>query len=648
MTSTNAKQARSRVYLDIGRFFFENAIPFNVARSPSFINMCRSIGSYGRGLKPPTMDELRTWILKEELDTSEEIVNDIKKTWAHTGVSILSDGWTDISGRTLINFLVNNPNGTVFLRCVDASEHVKDADLLFKLLDGIVEEVGEELVVQVVTDNASNYKAVGKILMEKRKHIYWTPCAAHCLDLMLEKIGELPQHKRAVLKAKKVSNFIYNHAWVLALMRKFTKREIIRPAVTRFATSVLTLRCMYELRQPLESMFTSQQWAGCKWANTSDGKEVRKIVLKDKTFWPSVSYALKTTESLVEVLRLVDSEKKPAMGYIYNAMDKAKEEIAKNLGGELAYYKEIWGIIDEKWEFQLHRPLHAAAYFLNPEFQYQDNFLFDAEVKAGLYSSMKKIIPNSNDFLTADLQLDDFRKKQGLFGYENAKRSVSKRSPVDWWINFGDEVPELQKFAIKVLGLTCSSSACERNWSTFNQVHTKKRNRLTTKKMNDLVYILYNKKLKDRHLKLQEVTEDPLVLDDIASDDEWVANPPNPNDIGEEIETSTLYQEEHNVICDSQGLEGGSGGGGGGARASGGASKRKMSKGKDKETRPMKKSKGKDKGKGVLIHEEEEEEFQDASSDDLDELDGLPIRFEDDSLDDEASDEDDIMDEDDY
>ncbi|XP_038695505.1 keratin, type II cytoskeletal 68 kDa, component IA-like [Tripterygium wilfordii] len=199
--------------------------------------------------------------------------------------------------------------------------------------------------------------------------------------------------------------------------------------------------------------------------------------------------------------------------------------------------------------------------------------------------------------------------------------------------------------------------------------------------MNDLVYILYNKKLKDRHLKLQEVTEDPLVLDDIASDDEWVANPPNPNDIGDEIETSTLYQEEHNVIGDSQGLEGGSGGGGGGAsgggnggasgggdggsggdgggagasgagvsgaRASGGASKRKMSKGKDKETRPMKKSKGKDNGKGVLIREEEEEEFQDASSDDLDELDGLPIRFEDDSLDDEASDEDDIMDEDDY
>lgn len=66
---------------------------------------------------------------------------------------------------------------------------------------------------------------------------------------------------------------------------------------------------------------------------------------------------------------------------------------------------------------------------------------------------------------------------------------------VDWWESFGDEVPELRLFAMKVLSLICSASACERNWSTFNQVHTKKRNRLSTSKMNSLVYIMYNKKM---------------------------------------------------------------------------------------------------------------------------------------------------------
>ena len=29
-------------------------------------------------------------------------------------------------------------------------------------------------------------------------------------------------------------------------------------------------------------------------------------------------------------------------------------------------YKEIFEIIDRRWEIQLHQPLHAAGYFLNP------------------------------------------------------------------------------------------------------------------------------------------------------------------------------------------------------------------------------------------------------------------------------------------
>lgn len=185
-------------------FFFENGIPFNVASSPSFVNMCRAIGKFGRGFKPPTPHELSTWILKKEEETANEIVSEVKKTWAQTGVSILSDGWKDIRGRSLINFLVNNPYGTVFLKSVDASDAIKDANLLFKLLDDVVEEVGEDIVIQVVTDNASNYKAAGSKLMEKRKRLWWTPCAAHCIDLMLEKLGNLPQHKNALLKAKKV------------------------------------------------------------------------------------------------------------------------------------------------------------------------------------------------------------------------------------------------------------------------------------------------------------------------------------------------------------------------------------------------------------------------------------------------------------
>ncbi|KAF5810448.1 putative HAT dimerization domain, ribonuclease H-like superfamily [Helianthus annuus] len=90
-------------------------------------------------------------------------------------------------------------------------------------------------------------------------------------------------------------------------------------------------------------------------------------------------------------------------------------------------------------------------------------------------------------------------------------------------------------FAIKVLGLTCSASACERNWSTFNQVHTKRRNRLTTERMNDLVYTMYNRKLKNKFIKKSTLKEgdDPLVVENVMSDDEWIADPSgDESDIG--------------------------------------------------------------------------------------------------------------------
>ena len=65
---------------------------------------------------------------------------------------------------------------------------------MFKHLDEVVEEIGEENVVQVITDNAFNYVNAGIRLMEKRRKLWWTPCVAHCIDLMLEGIGKLKVH----------------------------------------------------------------------------------------------------------------------------------------------------------------------------------------------------------------------------------------------------------------------------------------------------------------------------------------------------------------------------------------------------------------------------------------------------------------------
>ena len=49
---------------------------------------------------------------------------------------------------------------------VDTTNIPKTTDYSFSLMDKVVEEVGEENVVQVVTDNEASFKVVGMLLME--------------------------------------------------------------------------------------------------------------------------------------------------------------------------------------------------------------------------------------------------------------------------------------------------------------------------------------------------------------------------------------------------------------------------------------------------------------------------------------------------
>ena len=65
-------------------------------------------------------------------------------------------------------------------------------------------------------------KTIGELLMERRLHIYWTPYAAYYIDLMLMDIGKLCRVQQAIDTAQTIIRFIYNHTWVLSLMRTYT------------------------------------------------------------------------------------------------------------------------------------------------------------------------------------------------------------------------------------------------------------------------------------------------------------------------------------------------------------------------------------------------------------------------------------------
>ncbi|XP_057425969.1 uncharacterized protein LOC130719358 [Lotus japonicus] len=339
---------------------------------------------------------------------------------------------------------------------------------------------------------------------------------------------------------------------LITLLRKETSgRDLIRPGATRFATAYLTLSCLSELETPLRAMFDSEDWRSTKFAASTEGKQVQRIV-KDSQFWKNIVICLKAAGPMIEVLRLVDSDEKPAMGFVYDAIDTAKEKIRTNFKDVKKRYESVWKIIDERWDKQLHRPLHAAGYYLNPYFHWDSNFKKeDVEVKEGLYSCMIKMVPNAVERKKIHAQLIVFHNRKGMFGLEDAQSVRKTVTPAEWWEAYGDHCPELSNFTIRVLSLTCSSSGCERNWSAFEMMHTKKRNKLHQKKMNDLVYVMYNLKLKNKPKKRNVFAS--CSFEEVASDDEWITEEGedvNVNERNEEVGLEHLNDNDVNVDLD--------------------------------------------------------------------------------------------------
>ncbi|XP_010914773.3 uncharacterized protein [Elaeis guineensis] len=506
------KKSRKEVTSAICKFFYYAAIPFNVADSPYFHKMLDVVGQYGHGLKSPTTRLISGRCLQDEVGSIKEYLVEIKASWATTGCTIIADSWKDVQGQTIVNFLVSCPRGTYFISSIDASDVIKDVTSLFKLLDNVVEEVGEGNVVQVITENNANYKAAGKMLEEKRRSLFWTPCAAYCIDQILEDFVKIKWVRECIDKGQKIVKFIYNRIWLLNLMKKeFTAgKELLRPAVTKFATSFLTLQSLLDHRAALRRMFQSNKWILSQLAKSDEGKEVEKIVF-NSTFWKKMQYVKKSVDPVVQMFKKVDSTEGLSMPSIYNDIYRAKLAIKAIHADDERKYGPFWSVIDNHWSAVFNHALYVAAYFLNPSYRYRPDFMVLPEVIRGLNECITRLEPDHGRRVSAASQISDFVFAKADFGTELALSTRMELDPAAWWQQHGINCLELQRIAIRILSQTCTSFGCEHHWSIFDQIHSTRHNRLAQKKLNDFAYVHYNLRLRERQLK--RTTDGSISLD---------------------------------------------------------------------------------------------------------------------------------------
>eukprot|EP00253_Pinus_taeda_P034141 PITA_34141 len=168
-------------------------------------------------------------------------------------------------------------------------------------------------------------------------------------------------------------------------------------------------------------MFSNDEWNENQWSHKQDGKDLKNKA-NEEIFWKKAAEIVKVVEPLVKVLLLVDGELL-AMGFIYEAMEQVKEKIKTTYKDILAKYGRIWAIIDERWNNQLHRPIHAARYFFNPRYHYKalKAVSLGGEVRDGLIDYIDRMIPLESDQLEIHRQVTCFSNATGTFGKNLAK-----------------------------------------------------------------------------------------------------------------------------------------------------------------------------------------------------------------------------------
>nr|XP_034582940.1 uncharacterized protein LOC117845960 [Setaria viridis] len=350
---------------------------------------------------------------------------------------------------------------------------------------------------------------------------------------MLEDIGKLPSVEHTITEAKTLTVFLYAHTWVLDLMRKFIGKDLVRSGVTMFATAYLNLKSLLDNKKQLMRLFRLDDLNEMGYLDKAKGKKASRIA-RSETFWKGVNSAVNFFEPLAIVLRRMDSDV-PAMGFLYGCLLEAKNEISARFDNDLSKVQQIFEIIDKRWNNKLKTPLHRAGYYLNPHYYYPNkvDIELDESFRECLITCSTKMVDNVEVQDQIIQELQQYQDGDGTFGKEIAKRQLKNKhfDPAKWWLNHGTNTPRLRKLAARILSLTCSSSACERNWSTYEQVHTKRRKKLQHARMKDLIFVKFNSKLKQkRETKIRDPIEKTIsnILED--EDNEWITGSrPNAN-----------------------------------------------------------------------------------------------------------------------
>jgi hypothetical protein len=362
--------------------------------------------------------------------------------------------------------------------------------------------------------------------------------------------------------------------------------ELLKPAATRFGTEYIAADRERSCRSLLEQLVVSSEWAAWCAAQSADTKlkaaEVKALVLAG-AHWDELITIVEASTPIFCLLRLCDCARalararpararsarvraarprslthslaslpanRPSLSKIYMRMMATDQQLAD---GDIPNFpderREEWHeLFLARWRY-FHHPAQVAAAFVDLEYWDRDwtKVPDEGSDEPSECAQFEKIVeqlaltPGAAEHKVVDMmsEYDNWIECMKLAGVGDKpvitkeKLDAARRMPTwKWWQTFGKSWPHLRWFAMRLTAQICSACPCERNWSAYEWIHSKKRNQLGITRAERLVRSFSNINLMRKH---QEVSNDFVQWDlEMLNDD------PDPDDDDDDVVEVTV------------------------------------------------------------------------------------------------------------
>ena len=227
-------------------------------------------------------------------------------------------------------------------------------------------------------------------------------------------------------------------------------------------------------------------------------QEPKSISLSvDHKFWTGLQFLYELFTPILKWITILE-----ANGCHLNLVTKAFSDIMQTCQNHLVESplaleedEQIIKFITNRRKFVLHS-IHSAANLLDPKLN-GENLSRDEQLKGHqfIFNRIEHVYGNEEN-LISEIQKDfaEYRSSRGLYSKSFVKSAAKSSDPITWWVGMFCGT-ELSSIPADILSMPASTAATERSFSAYGNIHSIKRNRLTTTKAGKLAYVSHNLKL---------------------------------------------------------------------------------------------------------------------------------------------------------